>query len=81
MSPLRWDVICVAFVLALPVLALAMRGDLSTDEMIARLPWCLLGGYLSVALIRYASKPRGKAPATRAGRADATGDDEHFPTA
>ena len=30
MSPFRWDVLLVGFVLALPVLALGLRGDLST---------------------------------------------------
>jgi hypothetical protein len=65
MSPFRWDVIAVAFVLALPVLAMGVRGDLSTSEMTTRLPWCLLGGYVAVALLRYASKPRRTGPASR----------------
>jgi hypothetical protein len=58
MSPLRWDVLGVGFVLALPLLALYLRGDLSVEEMTARLPWCLLAGYVAVALLRFASKPR-----------------------
>ena len=33
MSPFRWDVLLVGFVLALPVLALGLRGDLTTEEM------------------------------------------------
>ena len=33
MSPLRWDVLLVGFVLALPVLAMGMRGDLSAEEV------------------------------------------------
>ena len=44
MSPLRWDVLLVGFVLAVPVLALGLRGDLTTEEMMTRLPWCLAAG-------------------------------------
>jgi hypothetical protein len=58
MSPLRWDVLAVGFVLALPVLALGMRGDLTIEEMTSRLPWCLLAGWAGVALLRWASTPR-----------------------
>jgi hypothetical protein len=65
MSPFRWDVLLVGFVLALPVLALGMRGDLSTEEMMVRLPWCLGAGWGVVALLRYASTPR---PAARPGK-------------
>jgi hypothetical protein len=70
MSPLRWDVLGVAFVLALPVLAMGMRGDLSVDEVAARLPWCLAAGWGAVALLTWAARPR---PAARAAPAD----DEH----
>jgi hypothetical protein len=58
MSPLRWDVVLVGFVLALPVLALGLRGDLTTEETVSRLPWCLAAGYAVVAVLRYASTPR-----------------------
>ncbi|GAA3172389.1 hypothetical protein GCM10010531_27340 [Blastococcus jejuensis] len=58
MSPLRWDVLLVAFVLALPVLALGLRGDLSSEEVTLRLPWCLLAGWGVVALLRAAGTPR-----------------------
>ena len=58
MSPFRWDVLVVGFVLALPVLALGMRGDLSVHDMTARLPWCLAAGWGVVALLRFASTPR-----------------------
>jgi hypothetical protein len=64
MSPLRWDVLAVAFVLALPLLALGLRGDLSAPEVMSRLPWCLLAGWGAVALLRWAAQPRQ--PATRA---------------
>ena len=42
MSPLRWDVLAVAFVLAIPLLALGLRGDLEWSDVTSRLPWCLL---------------------------------------
>ncbi len=58
MNPLRWDVLLVGFVLALPVLALGLRGDLSADEVMMRLPWCLAAGWGAVALLRMASTPR-----------------------
>jgi hypothetical protein len=58
MSPFRWDVLGVGFVLALPLLALYMRGDLTVEEMTGRLPWCLVGGYVVVALLRFAVRPR-----------------------
>ena len=57
MSPFRWDVLLVGFVLAIPVLALGLRGDLTTEEMVTRLPWCLAAGWGAVALLRYASTP------------------------
>ena len=60
MSPFRWDVLGVGFVLALPLLALYMRGDLTVEEMTGRLPWCLVGGYVVVAVLRFAAQPRGK---------------------
>jgi hypothetical protein len=58
MSPLRWDVLLVGFVLALPVLALGLRGDLSTEEMMTRVLWCLGAGWAAVAVLRFASMPR-----------------------
>jgi hypothetical protein len=83
MSPFRWDVLLVGFVLALPVLALGLRGDLTTEEMMTRLPWCLGAGWGAVALLRYAVTPRtpvkSARPAGRATitmRAALTGDDE-----
>jgi hypothetical protein len=58
MSPLRWDVLLVGFVLALPVLALGLRGDLTTEEMMTRVLWCLGAGWAAVAVLRLASTPR-----------------------
>jgi hypothetical protein len=67
MSPFRWDVLLVGFVLAVPVLALGLRGDLSTEEMMTRLLWCLGAGWGAVALLRYALTPRTPVkPAPRA---------------
>ena len=62
MNPLRWDVLAVSFVLALPLLALGLRGDLSVEEVTGRLPWCLVAGWGVVALLRWASTPPGAAP-------------------
>ncbi|MGY1689595.1 hypothetical protein [Geodermatophilus sp. SYSU D01105] len=58
MSPLRWEVLAVGFVLALPVLARGLRGDLTVDEVAVRLPWCLAAGWGAVALLHWASTPR-----------------------
>ena len=57
MNPLRWDVLVVSFVLALPLLALGLRGDLSFDEVTGRLPWCFAAGWGAVALLRWAATP------------------------
>jgi hypothetical protein len=65
MSPLRWDVLLVGFALAVPVLALGLRGDLSTEEMMTRVLWCLLAGWIVVALIRVATTPRAPVPRPR----------------
>jgi hypothetical protein len=72
MSPFRWDVLLVGFVLALPVLALGLRGDLTAEEVATRLLWCLAAGWGAVALLRLASAPRAtagnrKTPAQDAG--------------
>ena len=58
MSPLRWDVLLLGFVLALPVLALGLRGDLGLHDVVTRLPWCLAAGWGVVALLRWAGTPR-----------------------
>ena len=57
MSPLRWDVLLVSFVLALPVLALGLRGDFTAEETVGRLPWCLAAGWGVVALLRAVAAP------------------------
>ena len=68
MSPLRWDVLLVGFVVALPVLALGLRGDLSTEEMMTRVLWCLGAGWAVVALFRLATTPPPSETKTKRGR-------------
>ena len=83
MSPFRWDVLLVGFVLAVPVLALGLRGDLSTEEMMTRLLWCLGAGWGAVALLRYAFTPRTPAkpaPRARVAAPAAARADEHTTT-
>ena len=58
MNPLRWDVVVVSFVLALPVLALGLRGEFTLAEVTDKLPWCFAAGWGVVALLRWASQPR-----------------------
>lgn len=55
MSPLRWDVLLVGFVLAVPVFALGLRGDLSAEEVTTRVLWCLVAGWVVVAVLRFAT--------------------------
>jgi len=57
MSPFRWDVLVVGFVLAVPVFALGLRGDLSLEEMMTRVLWCLAAGWAVVAVLRLATAP------------------------
>ena len=57
MSPLRWDVLLVGFVLAVPVVALGLRGDLSPEETMTRVLWCLAAGWAVVAVLRLAAAP------------------------
>ena len=77
MNPLRWDVLIVGFVLALPVLALGLRGDLTAEETVSRLPWCLAAGWGVVALLRAVTAPPEPArkPARRPARAAQSPDD------
>ena len=68
MSPLRWDVLVTGFVLAVPVLVLGLRGDLSADDVALRLVWCLAAGWAAVALLRLATTPPAPAAAARVHR-------------
>ena len=76
MSPLRWDVLGVGLLLALPVLALGVRGDFSADEVATRLPWCLLAGWIVVAVLRWAATPP---PAAREPRRPTAPEPEDAP--
>ncbi len=63
MNPLRWDVLAVSLLLALPVLALGLRGEFTVEDILGRLPWCLVAGWAVVALLRWASQPQTPAAA------------------
>jgi hypothetical protein len=65
MNPLRWDVLLVGLVLALPVLALGLRGDLTVEEMMNRVLWCLGAGWAVVSVLRLASTPPAPQPRTK----------------
>ena len=69
MSPLRWDVLLVGFALALPVVGLGLRGDLSMEEVMTRLLWCLGAGWAAVAVLRLASTPPPAATRPAAAKA------------
>jgi hypothetical protein len=56
-SPFRGDVVLTGFVLAIPVLLLAMRGEFTAEDVLTRLLWCLGAGWLAVTLVRLASAP------------------------
>jgi hypothetical protein len=64
MSPLRWDVLGAALLFAVPVLLLGMVGTLDTDDVLDRLPWCLLAGWVASSALRAvfpAPKPEPRA--------------------
>lgn len=62
MNPLRWDVLGAALLFALPVLLMGALGQLDLDELTARLPWCLLAGWIASSLLRAAFAPKPPAP-------------------
>jgi len=64
-SPLRRDVLLTGFVLAIPVLLLGMRGDLSVHEVATRLLWCLAAGWAAVTVVRLATTPPAPKKAAR----------------
>lgn len=63
MSPFRLDVVTTGFLLAIPVLALGLRGDFTISDVVVRLGWCLLAGWVAVAVLHSASRP--PAPSAR----------------
>ncbi|WP_138733837.1 hypothetical protein [Modestobacter excelsi] len=56
-SPLRGDVLLTGFVLAVPVFLLGLRGELTAQEVVHRLLWCLAAGWAVVAVVRFAGTP------------------------
>jgi hypothetical protein len=77
-SPFRGDVVVTGFVLAIPVLLLAMRGDFTANEVVTRLLWCLGAGWAAVTVVRWASTPPApqKEPQTAAETAAANADED-----
>jgi hypothetical protein len=68
MSPLRWDVLGAALLFAVPVVLLGLVGTLDTDDVLDRLPWCLLAGWVASSLLRAvfpAPKPEPRGPRRR----------------
>jgi hypothetical protein len=61
-------VLACGFLLAVPVLLLGLRGDLTADEVATRLVWCLVAGWAAVALVRVATAPRQPARPERPRR-------------
>jgi hypothetical protein len=57
MSPFRPYVLITGFVLAIPVLALGLRGDLTADEVVTRVLWCLGAGWAAVSVLHMATRP------------------------
>lgn len=75
MSFLRWDVLAIAFVLAIPLFAMGLRGDLSPQEVAFRLPWCLLAGWAAMTVLRWASRPSAAPPSGKPGHVAPTAPD------
>jgi hypothetical protein len=71
MSPFRWDVLLTGFVLSLPVIALGLRGDLTAEETMNRVLWCLGAGWAAVAVLRFALTPSASARAPEPAVPDA----------
>lgn len=79
-SPLRRDVLLTGFVLAIPVLLLGMRGDLSAHEVVTRLLWCLAAGWAAVTVVRLATtQPAPKKAARRPVKATAPATEDATP--
>jgi hypothetical protein len=70
MSPFRWDVLLTGFVFALPVIALGLRGDLTAEETMVRVLWCLGAAWAAVAVLRFAVTPREPVPSHKPAPAD-----------
>ena len=82
-SPFRGDVVLTGFVLAVPVFLLALRGDFTAEEVITRLLWCLVAGWVAVAVVRLATTapvPK-KVPGPHAGATAPAADPDGEPAA
>jgi hypothetical protein len=82
MSPFRWEVLLVGFLLALPVVGLGLRGDLSTEEVMTRVLWCLGAGWAVVAVLSMALTPPNARPQRRSAdpaSTDPATEGEHSP--
>ena len=80
-SPLRVDVVVTGFVLAIPVLLLGVRGDLTAHDVVTRLLWCLAAGWAAVAVVRFASTPPAPAKAVPVAAPVPEPDDDRTATA
>lgn len=68
MNPLRWDVLGAGLLFAVPVLVLAMTGTLDTEDVLDRLPWCLLAGWVASSVLRAVFPAPKPEPRTRPKR-------------
>ena len=73
-SPLSRSVVVTGFVLAIPVLLLGMRGDFTAQEVVTRLLWCLLAGWVAVSVVTWASRPPQAPPKQRSAAHAAAAD-------
>ena len=48
MSLLRWDVLGIAALLAVPLVLMAAHGEMTADQLTSRLPWCLVAAWLLI---------------------------------
>jgi hypothetical protein len=74
MSPARWDVLGVSALFAVPLALMYLQGSLTVDDLTARLPWCLLAGWVVVAVLRAASRPPAAPPRRPGAHAHETED-------
>lgn len=81
MNPLRWDVLGVAFVLALPLLLMTASGAMTGDALVSRLPWCLVAAWAAVTVLRWAATPSqpDRAPHRRRPSGAAAHDTDEVP--
>jgi hypothetical protein len=78
-NPLRVSVVVTGFVLAIPVLLLGLRGELTAQEVVTRLLWCLAAGWAAVSVVTWASAPPPAPPKTKASATAAAPEPEGEP--